>query len=105
MYAITSNGETHYVDNIVYIKLNPNNGCYVMCSESEAEGICAKVPMEMTDETNNTFNTCEDTVFAIKEGGLHGTEKLCKIEPAKIAMDYFNAKQSEELINMLQEVL
>lgn len=105
MYSITSNGKTHYVDNITYIKLNPNNGCYVITDEAHTEGICVKVPKEMTDENNNTFNTCEDTVFAIKEGGLHGTEEICTIEPAKIAMDYFNAKQSEELINMLQEVL
>ena len=56
-------------------------------------------------EENSKHITCEDTVFSIKEGGLHGTEELCKIEPAQIAMDYFNAKMSAELLSMIEEVL
>lgn len=62
------------------------SGCYVICDEAEADGVCVKVPKEMTDE-NGTITTCEDAVFSIKEGGLHGTEELCKIEPAQIGMN------------------
>lgn len=58
----------------------------------------------MTDE-NGTITTCEDTVFAIQDGGLHGTEDMCQIEAAQVAMDYFNAKRSEEFLAMLEEVL
>lgn len=93
MYQIISGESKQYVDNIVYIKVNPESGCYVICDEAEADGVCVKVPKEMTDE-NGTTTTCEDTVYAIKDGGLHGAEEVCQIHPAQIAMDYFNAKIS-----------
>lgn len=104
MYQIISGESKQYVDNIVFIKINPESGCYVICDEAEADGVCVKVPKEMTDE-NGAILTCEDTVYSIKEGGLRGTEELCKIEPAQIAMDYFNAKMSAELLSMIEEVL
>lgn len=91
MYQIISGESKHYVDNIVFVRLNPKNGCYVICDEKEADGICAKVPKQIINE-DETINTCEDTVFAIKDGGLHGTEKICVVEPVQIAMDYFNTK-------------
>lgn len=104
MYQITSGETQHIVDDIVYIKLNPESGCYVICGQEEAEGICVKAPKEMTDE-NGTFTTCEDTVFAIKDGGLNGTEDFCQIAPAQVAMDYFDAKKSVELLALIEEVL
>lgn len=104
MYKIISGESEHYVDNIVFIKLNPESGCYVICDEKEADGICVKVPKQIVDE-NNTINTCEDTVYSIKDGGLHGTEDLCKIEPAQIAMDYFDAKMSAKLLVEMQKEL
>jgi hypothetical protein len=104
MYQIISGESKQYVDSIVFIKLNEENGCYVICKEPEADGICVKVPKEVVGE-DGVFTTCEDTVYAIKNGGLHGTEDLCSIEPAKVAMDYFNAKQASEIISMLEEVL
>ena len=105
MYSITWNGKTHYVDNITYIKLNPNTGCFVICKEEDAEGVCVKIPKIVSGDNGESFSTCEDTVFAIKGSGLHGTEPLCEIAQAKIAMDYFNAKQTSEIISMLEEVL
>lgn len=104
MYQITVGEEKHIVDGIIYVKLNPESGCYVICNEKEADGVCVKVPKELTDE-NGTISTCEDTVFAIKEGGLNGTEAICRIEPAQIAMEYFDAKMSAELLAMIEEVL
>lgn len=105
MYQIISGESKHCVDNVIYIKLNEESGCYVICDEADADGICVKVPTEMTDEDGAVVSTCEDTVFAIKEGGLHGFESLCQIEPAQVAMDYFNAKLSDELLSMIEEVL
>lgn len=105
MYQIISGESKQYVDNIVFIKINPESGCYVICDEAEADGVCVKVPKEMTDE-NGTITTCEDTVYAIKDGGLHGAEEMCQIEPAKIAMDYFNAKNSvQKLSDELSSVI
>jgi len=104
MYQITSGETQHIVDNIVYIKLNPESGCYVICTREEAEGVCVKAPVEMTDE-NGTFTTCEDMVFAIKDGGLNGTEDVCQISAAQVAMDYFDAKKSAELLSLIEEVL
>lgn len=104
MYKIISGKTEHYVDNIVFIRLNPESGCYVICDEKEADGICTKVPKQIIVE-NETINTCEDTVFAIKDSGLHGTEKVCVIEPAQIAMDYFNTKMSAELLQYENEQL
>lgn len=105
MYQIISGDSKYYVDNIVYIKLNDKNGCYVICDEQDAGGVCVKVPMEITNDDGTVVTTCMDTVFAIKEGGLRGTESLCRIEPAKIALDYFNAMMSAELLSMIEEVL
>lgn len=104
MYQITSGDNTWYVDSLVYIKVNPRNGCYVICAENEADGVCVKVPKALTIE-DETITTCVDTVFALVDGGLKGTEATCQIEPAKIALDYFNAKQSEQLLAMIEEVL
>mgnify|MGYP003561523385 CR=1 FL=1 len=43
MYEIKSNNEiAGYADSFVYIRLH-TNGCYVLCGEDEAEGICAKI--------------------------------------------------------------
>lgn len=105
MYQVISGENNHFVDDITYIKLNKNNGCYNICDKEEAEGICVKIPKEITNEDGNTIVISEDNVFTIKDGGLKGTEDLCTIEPAKIAVDYFNAKRAEELMNMLEEVL
>ena len=105
MYSVLSNGEIHYVDNITYIKLHPENGCFVICKKEDAEGVCVKIPKIVSGDNGESFSTCEDSVFAIKDGGLHGTESLCEIAQAKIAMDYFDAKQASEIISMLEEVL
>lgn len=108
MYQITSaqvkSGKAQYADKLTFIKVNPESGCYVICDESEAEGVCVKIPVEVTNE-ENTIVTCEDTVFALKEGGLNGTEPVCVISQAEVAEDYFNAKRSAELLAMIEEVL
>ena len=81
MYAIkVDNKIAGYSDSFVYIRLH-TNGCYVLCGEDEAEGICAKVAREYTDaETGETVTQIADTVFRITDDGLHGTEPKCKIK-------------------------
>lgn len=104
MYQITFGDNKVYADKLTYIRLNKRNGSYVLCDEEEAEGICVKVPKECGDEDNVAF-TAEDTVFALKEGGLNGTEDVCEIGQAQVSMDFFKAKQAEELLAMIEEVL
>ena len=79
MYAIKVNNEiAGYSDSFVYIRLH-TNGCYVLCDEAEAEGICAKVAKEYTDaETGETTTHVADTVFRITDDGLHGPEPKCE---------------------------
>ena len=81
MYAIKSGGKVAgYADSFVYIRLH-ENGCYVLCTEAEAEGICAKVAKDFTDaETGETVTQIADIVFRLTDDGLHGTEPKCEIE-------------------------
>lgn len=81
MYAIKSNNEiVGYADSFVYIRLH-TNGCYVLCNEAEAEGICAKIAKEYIDaETGETATHIADTVFRLTDDGLRGTEPKCEIE-------------------------
>jgi hypothetical protein len=104
MYQIISDNCEYYVDDITYIKLNKRNGCYAICDKSEADGICAKIPKEIETESEIVV-TCEDAVFSIKDGGLHGIEKSCEVKPMQAAIDYYNAKKSEEILSMLEGVL
>lgn len=81
MYAIKVNNEiAGYSDSFEYIRLH-TNGCYVLCGEAEAEGICAKVAKDFTDAvTGETVTQIADTVFRLTDDGLHGTEPKCEIK-------------------------
>ena len=81
MYAIKVDNEiAGYSDCFLYFLLY-FYGCYVLCNEAEAEGICAKVAREYTDaETGETTTHVADTVFRLTDDGLHGTEPKCEIK-------------------------
>lgn len=104
MYQITFGDNKVYADKLTYIRLNKRNGSYVLCDKEEAEGICVKVPKECGDDDNIAF-TADDTVFALNDGALNGTEDVCTISQARVSMDFFKAKQAEELLAMIEEVL
>jgi len=87
MYEVSSDGNVLGTFNPVFIRLS-DNGSYVPCDESVAEGICVKLPKEVenevTDEetgavTTETRTVYEDTVFRLIDGGLTGEEPLCSI--------------------------
>lgn len=102
MYAIKSNGTTVYTDNFVYNRLH-KNGCYVLCNETEAEGICAKIAKEYTDaETGETVTHITDTVFRLTDDGLHGTEPKCEIETVSGAQVV--ADKDSEINDILTEL-
>lgn len=103
MYAIKSNNEiVGYADSFVYIRLHAN-GCYVLCNEAEAEGICAKIAKEYTDaETGETVTQITDTVFRLTDNGLHGTEPKCEYELVSGAQVIAN--KDTEINNILAEL-
>lgn len=88
MYQVVCDGNVvGNFDELVYIRLS-QNGSYVPCDESIADGVCVKLPRqvetEIEDETTGEVTTetrivYEDTVFRLKENALTGDEQLCVV--------------------------
>lgn len=103
MYEIKSDGElVGYADDIIYNKLH-TNGCYVLCSRAEAEGICVKMPKKYANaETGETETHITSTVYRLTDNGLLGTEPKCEIKlvsGAQVISDKDN-----EIENILTEL-
>lgn len=96
MYRLITADGTLYADTIRYIRLH-ENGCYVECSQPRAEGICAKVH-ETLEEGGDTLT---DTVLALKEGALHGTEPLCLSIISEEEIEQMKLAETQELLNIL----
>ena len=80
MYKIIiEDNEIKYSDTIVFIKL-AQNGSYIPCNREEAEGFCAKIPIEYIDEEENIIHTINDNVFAFYNGALKGIEQVANFE-------------------------
>lgn len=102
MYQIISKDFYGYADNIIYIKIHPENGSYVICNKDEATGFCVKIPKEMETEEGKVI-TSEDLVFSFEGKEMSGAEEG-KIIQVQIAQDYFKIQQSEkEMRKKLQE--
>lgn len=108
MYRMKTADNTLYADAIRYIRLH-ENGCYVECHQTKAEGICAKVHVDETVEVETaegeiiteTVATLRDTVFALTEGAMHGTEPLC-LSIESVAVDELLAgQQAQEALNII----
>lgn len=39
MYKITVSDKTYIVEDIRYVRMNPNSGSYIQCNEQDAEGV------------------------------------------------------------------
>ncbi len=87
MYKVIVNGETvGTFDGLVYI-IAWSNGSYIPCEKDKADGICVKLPREVSREvegedgvqTTETMTVYEDTVYALREGGLTGVEPVCSV--------------------------
>ena len=89
MYGLVTADGTLYADTIRYIRLH-ENGCYVECRQAIAEGICAKM-----------HETLTDTVFALEEGAMHGTEPLCLSIISEEEIEQMKLAETEELLNIL----
>lgn len=80
MYKVTVDGAlAGYSDTAVFVRLH-ENGCYIPCDETEAEGVCVKLPYEFEDDEGNTVRTVEDIVFSFEAGGLSGIEQVAELE-------------------------
>lgn len=74
MYRITSkNTFAGYADSVVPIRYHPD-GFYILCTEEEADGFCAKLAVTLTDEDGAEQQTLQDTVFHLTGHALKGSE-------------------------------
>ena len=102
MYKITSKDFCGYTDDMVYIKIHPENGCYIICNKDEATGFCVKIPKEIETEEGKII-ILEDQVFSLEGKEMPNVEEA-KIIYTQIAQEYFEIQQSEkELKKKLSE--
>ena len=94
MYKITSKDFCGYTDDMVYIKIHPENGCYIICNKDEATGFCSKIPKEIETEEGKTI-ILEDQVFSLEGKEMPNVEEA-KIIYTQIAQEYFEIQQSEK---------
>lgn len=94
MYKITSKDFCGYTDDMVYIKIHPENGCYIICNKDEATGFCVKIPKEIETEEGKII-ILEDQVFSLEGKEMPNVEEA-KIIYTQIAQEYFEIQQSEK---------
>lgn len=99
MYRIKTTDETLYTDAIRYIRLH-KNGCYVACLDDIADGICAKVH----EDREEVGTVLEDTVFALYEGGMRGTEPVCvsiEQDPELTVEELYKGQHAQDVLAIL----
>lgn len=84
MFKVTQeDSSVDYSLSACFVKLAAN-GCYIPCSEEEADGVCVKkyvtkeVQTEEGSEKTESVSGFEDTVYRFGEG-LRKTEPICEI--------------------------
>lgn len=102
MYAVTKGGAfAGYADSVVHIRLH-ENGCYVPCSQDEAEGFCAKMAVTMKDEDGIEYQGLVDTVFRLTGHALKGTEPEGSYEEMGAAVALTDAERATRIL-LLEE--
>ena len=80
MYKVIVDGVfAGYSDTAIFIKLH-ENGCYVPCDKSEAQGVCVKLPYEFQSEEGSSVSTVKDTVFSLSKEKMAGNEQVAQLE-------------------------
>jgi hypothetical protein len=101
MYKVTVNGTDDYSDSLTPIRL-AENGCYVPCSLEEAEGVCVRLPITVTqtaeDGTETQVIIPSETVFRTT-GKLHGTEPQATIEKIEGSVLLDAAQKSRDALS------
>ena len=98
MYVVKQDGTfAGYADSIVLIRLH-NNGCYVSCEETEADGFCAKMAVTLTDEDGKKYQALSDTVFHFAGHTLKGTEPAGSYEEMSAALPLTDAETAAKIL-------
>lgn len=96
MYKVISDGEVAgYSDNVTFIRLHAN-GCYVPCDESEAEGVCVQLAVDVETE-DGTETRLMDFVYRFADG-LNGVEPIGSIESVSGAL---KIAEADKVVNIL----
>lgn len=94
MYAVNKEGVfAGYADSVVNIRLH-ENGSYVPCAESEAQGFCAKMARELTTEDDESITGMVDTVYCFNEKVMHGDEPIGSFEQINGAAQLMNSENA-----------
>lgn len=94
MYAVSKEGAfVGYADSVVNIRLH-ENGSYVPCAESEAQGFCAKMARELTTEDDESITGMVDTVYCFNEKVMHGDEPIGSFEQINGAAQLMNSENA-----------
>lgn len=94
MYAISKEGAfAGYADSVVSIRLH-ENGSYVPCAESEAQGFCAKIARELTTEDDESITGMVDTVYCFNEKVMRGDEPIGSFEQINGAAQLMNSENA-----------
>ena len=98
MYKVSQAGAfAGYADSIVHIRLH-TNGCYVPCTEEEADGFCAKLAVTLTDEDGAEQQTLRDTVFHLTGHTLKGDEPEGSYEQMGGALELTDAENAAKIL-------
>lgn len=98
MYAVKQGGEfSGYADSIVLIRLH-DNGCYVPCKETEADGFCAKMAVTITDEEGTEHQVLSDMVFHFADHTLKGAEPEGSYEQMGAALPLTDAETAAKIL-------
>lgn len=94
MYAVSKEGVfAGYADSVVSIRLH-ENGSYVPCAESEAQGFCAKMARELTTEDDESITGMVDTVYCFNGKVMHGDEPIGSFEQINGAAHLMNSENA-----------
>lgn len=94
MYAVSKERAfVGYADSVVNIRLH-ENGSYVPCAESEAQGFCAKMARELTTEDDESITGMVDTVYCFNEKVMHGDEPIGSFEQINGAAQLMNSENA-----------
>ena len=110
MFKVTQeDSSVDYSLSACFVKLAAN-GCYIPCSEEEADGVCVKkyvtkeVPTEDGGEETEAVSGFEDTVYRFGEG-LKNTEPICEIAERDDAELFAEFKEDGEEIAKLKTAI
>ena len=98
MYRIISkNTFAGYADSVVPIRYH-QDGFYILCEKSEAEGFCAKMAVTIADEEGTEHQVLSDMVFHLTGYTLKGTEPEGSYEEMGAALPLTDAETAAKIL-------